>query len=111
MPAKQHTQTSQIQHDHKCEKISTVIPPWTNMAERFKGRLTILDSTCPKDKREETAKRYTLLVRAHTNDQMLLMTYTDGSKTKEGTRASYIAYYKGCLIAKKSLGSTQKNGL
>jgi hypothetical protein len=65
------------------------------MAEKFKGRLTILDSICPKDKREETAKKHALSVRAHTNDQTLLTIYTDGSKTKEGTGASYIAYHKG----------------
>jgi hypothetical protein len=44
------------QHDHNCGKILSTIPPWTNMAEKFKGRLMILDLTCPKDKREETAK-------------------------------------------------------
>jgi hypothetical protein len=38
-------------------KISPNVPPWTNTAEKFKGRLTILASTCPKDKREETAKK------------------------------------------------------
>jgi hypothetical protein len=48
------------QHDHNCEKISTVIPPWTNTAEKFKGQLTILNTTCPKDKRGETAKRHTI---------------------------------------------------
>jgi hypothetical protein len=35
---------------------------------------------------------------------MVLTIYTDGSKTKEGTGASYLAYYKGCPAAKKSLG-------
>jgi hypothetical protein len=45
------------QHDHKCEKISSNIPPWTNMVEKFKDRLTILTSMCPKDKKEETTKK------------------------------------------------------
>jgi hypothetical protein len=35
------------------------------MAEKFKGRLMILDSTCPKDKRDETAKKHALSVRAY----------------------------------------------
>jgi hypothetical protein len=78
------------QHDHNCEKISPVIPPWTNTAEKFKGKLTILNLTCPKYKRGGTAKKHTLSVRAHANDQTLLNIYTDGSKTKEGTGASYI---------------------
>jgi hypothetical protein len=78
------------------------------MAEKFKGQLTILDTTCPKNKREETAKRYAILVRALANDQMVLTIYTDGSKTKEGTGAGYIAYYKGCLAVKKSLGMGNK---
>jgi hypothetical protein len=64
------------QHDHNREKISSTIPPWTNMAEKFKGRLTILNSTCPNDKREETAKKRALSVRAHANDQTLLTIYT-----------------------------------
>jgi ribonuclease HI len=96
------------QYDHKCEKISPNIPPWTNTAEEFKGRLTILTSTCPKDKREETAKKHTLSVRAHANVQTLLTIYTDGSKTKKGTGTSYITYYKGCLIAKKAIGIGSK---
>jgi hypothetical protein len=78
------------------------------MTEKFKGRLTILNSTWPKDKREESAKKHTLSVRAHTNDQTLLTIYTDSSKTKEGTGASYIAYHKGRPIAKKSLGMGNK---
>jgi hypothetical protein len=60
----------------------------------------ILDTTCPKDKREETAKRHAISVRAVANDQTTLMIHTDSSKTKEGTGASYIAYYKGCTIVK-----------
>jgi hypothetical protein len=62
---------------------------------RFKGRLIILNSTCPNNKREETAKRHAISVRAHANDQTLLTIYTDGSKTNEGTGGSYVAYYKG----------------
>jgi hypothetical protein len=96
------------QHDHNCGKISPIIPPWNKMAEIFKGRLTILNSTCPKDKREETAKKHTLLVRAHANGQTLLTIYTDSSKTKEGTEASYIVYHKGRPIAKRSLGMGNK---
>jgi hypothetical protein len=96
------------QHNHKCEKISSNIPPWTNMAEKFKGRLTILATTCPKDKREEIAKKHTLSVRTHTNDQTILTIYTDGSKTKEDTGASYIAYYKEHPIAKKAIGMGNK---
>jgi hypothetical protein len=96
------------QHDHNCKKISSTIPPWTNTAEKFKGRLTILDSTCPRDKREETAKKHALSVRAHANNQMLLTIYTDRSKTKEGTGASYITYHKGRPIAKKKLGMGNK---
>jgi hypothetical protein len=97
-----------IQHDHNCERISTIIPPWTDMSAKSKGRLTILDTTCPTDKREETAKRHTLSVRAVANDQTTLMIYTDSSKTKEGTGASYIAYHKGRTIVKKSLGMGHK---
>jgi hypothetical protein len=78
------------------------------MAEKFKGRLTILDSTCPKDKREETAKKHTLSVRAHVNNQTLLTIYTDSSRTKKETGASYIVYHKGRPIAKKSLGMGNK---
>jgi hypothetical protein len=59
-------------------------------------------------KREETAKKNALSVRAHTNDQTLLAIYTDGSKTKEGTGTDYITYYKGRPIAKKSLGMGNK---
>jgi hypothetical protein len=62
----------------------------------------------PKDKREEIAKKHTLSVRAHENDWTLLTIYTDGSKTKEGTGASYIMYHKGHPIAKKSLGMGNK---
>jgi hypothetical protein len=97
-----------MQHDHNCEKISTVIPPWTKTMERFKGRLTILDTTYPKDKREETAKKHMISVRAHANDQTILTIYTDGSKTKEGTGASYITYYKGRPAAKEALGMGNK---
>jgi hypothetical protein len=89
-------------------KISTVIPPWTNTTEKFKSQLTILSTTCPKDKREETTKRHAISVRAVANDQTVLTIYTDGSKTKEGTRASYIAYYKGHPVAKKALGMGNK---
>jgi hypothetical protein len=92
----------------KKSKISSTIPPWTNTTEKFKGRLTILDSTCPKDKREETAQKHALSVRAHANDQTLLTIYTDGSKTKEGTGVSYITYHKGQPIAKKTLGIGNK---
>jgi hypothetical protein len=73
------------------------------MAERFKGRLSILDTTCPKDKREEIATKHVISVRALANNQTVLTIYTDGSKTKEGTGASYIVYYKGHLAARKSL--------
>jgi hypothetical protein len=59
---------------------------------------------CPKDKREETAKKHTISVRSHANDQTILTIYTDGSKTKEGTGAGYITYYKGRPAAKKALG-------
>jgi ribonuclease HI len=59
-------------------------------------------------KREETAKRHTISVRAVANDQMTLTIYTDSSKTKEGTGASYITYYKGRMIVKKSLGMGNK---
>jgi hypothetical protein len=90
------------QHDHKCEKISPNIPLWTDMAEKFKGRLTILATTCSKDKREKIAKKHTLSVSAHANDQTLLTIYTDGSKTKEGTCQGTPAAYppvtgQGCL--------------
>jgi ribonuclease HI len=44
----------------------------------------------------------------HTNDQTILTIYTDGSKTKEGTGASYITYYKGQPAAKKALGMGNK---
>jgi ribonuclease HI len=64
--------------------------------------------TCPKDKREETAKKHAISVRVMANDQTTLMIYTDGSKTKDGTGASYIAYYKGRMIVKKSLGMGNK---
>jgi ribonuclease HI len=96
------------QHDHNCERISTIIPPWSDTTEKFKGQLTILNTTCPKDKREETAKRHTISVRAVANDQTTLTIYTDSSKTKEGIGASYIAYYKGRTIVKKSLGMGNK---
>jgi ribonuclease HI len=76
--------------------------------ERFKGRLSILDTTCPKDKREEIAKKHVISVRALANDQTVLTIYTDGSKTKEGTGASYITYYRGQLAAKKALGMGNK---
>jgi ribonuclease HI len=39
---------------------------------------------------------------------MTLTIYTDGSKTKEGTGASYIAHYKGRTIVTKSLGMGNK---
>jgi hypothetical protein len=42
------------------------------------------------------------------NDQTILTIYTDGSKTNEGTGASYITYHKGCPIAKKTLGMGNK---
>jgi ribonuclease HI len=48
------------------------------------------------------------VVRTHANDQTLLTIYTDGSKTKEGTGTSYIAYHKGRPITKKSLSMGNK---
>jgi hypothetical protein len=78
------------------------------MAEIYRCRLSILDSTCPKDKRNEEAKKHAISVRTHASDQMILTIYTDGSKTNEGTGASYITYHKGCPIAKKKLGMGNK---
>jgi ribonuclease HI len=96
------------QHDHKCESISSTIPPWTDTAEKFRGRLSILDLTFPKDKRNEEAKKHTISVRAHASNQTILTIYTDRSKTNEGTGASYIAYHTGHPIAKKKLGMGNK---
>jgi hypothetical protein len=83
------------QHDPNCERISTDIPPWTKTAIDLKGKLTIISSTCAKDKRKENAKKHNIEVKTHINDQSLLTIYTDGSKTKEGTGAGIIAYHKG----------------
>jgi hypothetical protein len=47
-------------------------------------------------------------VRVLANDQTVLTIYTDGSKTKEGIGASYIAYYRGQPVAKKALGMGNK---
>jgi hypothetical protein len=96
------------QHNHKCKKKSSNIPPRTKTADKFKGRLEIYTSTCPKDERNETVKKHSLSVRAHMNDQTSLTIYTDGSKTEERMGTSYITYYKGRLVAKKSLGMGNK---
>jgi hypothetical protein len=50
------------QHNHKCKKILPDVPPCINIVDKFKGRLEIYASTCPKDKREETAAKHALLV-------------------------------------------------
>jgi hypothetical protein len=60
--------------------------------------------TCPKKERKGTAKRHNVSVRHHTKDQTIPTIYTDGSKTKEGTGASFIAYHKGHAIHKKPPG-------
>jgi hypothetical protein len=83
------------QHDPKCKKILTDIPPWTKMAIDLNGKLTVISSTCAKDKRKENTKKHNIKVKTHINDQSILTIYTDGSKTKDGTGARIITYHKG----------------
>jgi hypothetical protein len=44
-----------------------------------------------KRQKRRNSQKHALSIRAHTNDQTLLTIYTDGSKTEEGTGASYLA--------------------